>query len=362
MRVAVVGPISPPAGGMAAQTQQLVALLSSEVAKVHLIPVNAPYWPAWIGRVRGLRAVFRLIPFVHRLFRVCGEVDVLHVMGSSGWAWHLFATPAIWLAHLRGVPVIVNYRGGEAAGFLERSSRLVTLSAARAAAVVVPSEFLRNIFQQYDIRVRVIPNIVDLSLFQPNLQQRNYEDGPHLVVARNLEPIYDVATAIHAFAVIRQEFPNARLSVAGTGPDRQRLEQLVRDLQVRSAVSFTGMLDRIQMRTLLSSADALLNPSTADNMPNSILEALASRVVVISTNVGGVPFMVENGKTALLVPPRDPAAMAMAGLRVLRDPALAERLRSAGLAEVRQYAWDQIRDLWLQLYVDCIAGRVNSVN
>src|SRR5262249_34186992 len=115
LRVMVVGPLPPPAGGMANQTRQLARLLAADDVAVSLVQTNAPYRPNWVAGLRGVRAGFRLVPYMGRLLRSCGRADVVHVMANSGRAWYLFAAPAIHLAALRGAPVVVNYRGGLAA-------------------------------------------------------------------------------------------------------------------------------------------------------------------------------------------------------------------------------------------------------
>ena len=116
---------------------------------------------------RGLRAVPRLVRYVAALWSAFGRCDVVHLMANSGWAWHLFAAPAIWVAWLRGRPVVVNYRGGEAERFLAESSRLVRLSLNRARIVAVPSRFLRRVFASHGVAAEVVPNIVDLERFAP---------------------------------------------------------------------------------------------------------------------------------------------------------------------------------------------------
>src|SRR5205085_2011474 len=105
-----------------------------------------------------------------------------------------------------------------------------------------------------------------------------------------------------------------RMTIAGEGPERQRLEELVRSLGLTGNVTFTGRVDNLGIEALYQKADVFLNPSLVDNMPISILEALASEVPVVSTRVGGVPFIIEHEKQALLVPPGDPSAMATAVL------------------------------------------------
>lgn len=352
LRIGLVGPLPPPAGGMAMQTRQLAELLRGERAEVQLVATNAPYRPAWVAGLRGIRALFRLLPYLAALWRAAGRSDLMHVMANSGWSWHLFAAPAVWIGWLRRVPVVVNYRGGEAAEFLQRSSRGVRATMRRAARLVVPSRFLQEVFDEHRMAAEVVPNIVDTAHFSPSPQP---QAAPRLIVARRLEPIYDNATALRAFAIVAAEIPQARLVVAGDGPDDAALRRLASDLGIERGVEFTGALGRDAIADRLRASSVSINPSRADNMPNSVLEALACGVPVVSTRVGGVPFIVGDGQSALLVPPGDPDAMARAILRVLRDPSLAQRLREAGLAIADQYRWDRVAPLWGSVYRSAIA-------
>ena len=349
LRIALVGPLPPPEGGMANQTQQLGELLRREGAQVTVIRVNAPYRPAFVGKLRGMRAVFRLVPYVARLWQVGSRVDVYHVMANSGWSWHLFAAPAVWIARLRGVPVVVNYRGGEAESFLRRSSVSLRATLHRASLLAVPSGFLEQVFGSWGIESDVVPNIVDTERFRPAAAPSD-ETRPRLVVARNLERIYDIDTALRAFAIILRHLPGATLAVAGSGPEEPHLRSLAEELGVAHAVEFRGRLDRDAMAELYRSASVVLNPSRVDNMPNSVLEAMASGAPLVTTNVGGIPYIVRDGVTALLVAAGDHVGMAAAARRVLSDPRLADRLRAAALTDVQQYTWARIRERWSDVY------------
>lgn len=354
--MALVGPLPPPSGGMANQTRQLARLLEGEGIRVELVQVNAPYRPAWAGTVKGLRAGFRLLPYLAALWRAAGRVRLIHVMANSGWSWHLFAAPAVWIGALRGAAVVVNYRGGEAEAFFQRAWPWVRPTLKRAAAVVVPSGFLEAVFARRGVATRIVPNIIDLERFSPQPRPAG-PAGPVLVVARNLEPVYDIATALRAFALLHGRWPAARLTVAGSGPLRSELEALAGALGMAAAVTFTGRLDNDRMAALYREADLMLNPSLADNMPISILEAAACGVPVVSTDVGGIPHLVTDGRSALLVKPGDPRAMAAAALRVLEDTDLAARLREAGLELAQQYTWPAVRRRLFAVYHDALAGR-----
>ncbi len=354
--IVLVGPQAPPSGGMANQTRQLAQLLSEEGCRVTLVTTNAPYRPAMIGRIRGVRALFRLLPYVRQLWIAMRETGLVHVMANSGWAWHLFASPAVWIAWLRGVPTVVNYRGGDADAFLARQARLVRPTLARAAAVAVPSGFLNGVFAKYGIATCIVPNIVNLDAFHP---AEALPAKPHLLVARNLEPIYDIATAIHAFAIVVARQTESRLTIAGSGPERERLERLALELGVAAKVRFTGRLDNAALPPLYRTASVVVNPSRTDNLPISLLEALAAGVPIVSTDVGGIPYVVEHGATALLVAPGDADAMAAAILRLLEDRALASQLRAAGIDAARRYAWPRVRGELFAVYARAL-GRART--
>lgn len=350
-RIAIVGPLPPPSGGMANQCRQLVRLLKAEGISVEIVQTNMPYRPAWVGGVVGLRALARLLPYAVQLWRTLGRCHVMHIFANSGWAWHLFATPAIVVARLRGVPVIVNYRGGNAESFLAKAPGLVRTMLHRAEAVITPSTFLQGVFSKHGIAASIIPNIVDLERFASVRRSRNMT-APHLIVTRHLEAIYDIPTAIRAFAIVRTSYPGARLTVAGTGPELDACLRLVHELGLGDSVRFVGRIDNDAIPELYREADIALNPSTVDNMPISILEAYASGVPVVTTDVGGIPHMAFHEKCALLVPPRDARAMADAVLRIFQDDALADRLVASGIEQTKQYAWPSVRGKWLAAYGD----------
>jgi glycosyltransferase involved in cell wall biosynthesis len=344
---------------MANQLLQLDLLLRSEGASVDVVPVNPPYRPRWVGGITGVRAAARLLPYAAALRRAARRVDLFHVFASSGWSWHLFAAPAVWIGHASGIPVVVNYRGGGAPDFLSHAARWVRPTLRRAGALVVPSEFLRVIFARFGFDARVVPNVIDADRFSPPPGGPGRTGrGPHVVIARNLEAVYDIETGLRAFALIRARLPAARLSIAGSGPERPRLEALALELGLGDGARFVGRIENEAMPALYHTADVVLNPSRADNMPISILEALASGVPVVTTDVGGIPYLVRHGETAQMVPPGNAEAMAESVVRVWSDPGLAQRQARAGLALAREYTWARVRDRLAAVYRDVLpAGR-----
>lgn len=356
LKILIVGPVPPPAGGMANQTYLLEQFLRASGNDVEMIAVNAPYKPHWVGRIPGLRALFRLIPYCITLYRGTRSADVVHVMANSGWSWHLFAVPAIWIGHWLHKPLLVNYRGGHAERFFASSWHIVEPSLMKATGILVPSTYLQDIFKKYGKKAEIIPNILDDSRFYPRQAER--PEGPiRFIITRNLEAIYDVATAIRCAAILKADYPDLILEIAGSGPEQSALERLCEELQLTENVIFRGRLNLDEMSKLYRRADIMLNPSTVDNSPNSIIEALACGVPIVTTNVGGIPKLVTHGHDTLMTSPSDPQAMSEQVKRVLRDPDLKHRLIENGLKTIEKFRWAHVGQKLELSYVNAIAQK-----
>lgn len=355
LSVGIVGPIPPPNGGMAMQTLQLINLLKQESIRVEFVATNFPYRPAIIEKLKVVRALFRLVPYFVRIWFLAGKVDVIHLMANSGWSWQLFAAPMIWVGKFRRVPVIVNYRGGEARRYLSTSSSRVLPTLTKASCVVAPSGYLKAVFGDFGVEALVIPNIIDLDLFKPkerNFKKDDYRDPRRfvIVITRNLESIYGLDSAIRCIDLVKNQFPEVVLKIAGTGPELDNLVEIVEQLDLQAHVEFLGRLDRSQVAALYQSADAMLNPSLVDNMPNSVIEALACGLPIVSTNVGGVPFLLEHNRTALLVDPGDIDAMAACLVSIRSDESIADRLTKCGRKLAHSFSWETVGKQWISLY------------
>ncbi len=358
IRLAVIGPQPPPAGGMARQTEQLVTLWRQQGYEVIFIPTNRSYRPKWLADIRGVRALARLVPYCVALWRAAGEVQLFHIMANSGWSWYLFAVPAIHIARMRSTAVVVNYRGGEAEQFLQQAVRRVKISLERAQALVVPSGYLRQVFQQFDIETTVVPNIIDLDRFVYKPQKAiptAANESIELFFPRHLEYIYGADLAIQAVAQLSSRYANLTLKLAGIGPERGRLEQMAQQLQIADRVQFLGSMSPDEMVAAYHSAHMVVNPTRVDNMPNALIESLACGTPVLACRVGGVPFMLTHGEQALLVTAENVDELREAIDNLIRQPELYERLRQQGRQTVEQWGWQAVQALWLQVYQKALA-------
>ena len=188
-------------------------------------------------------------------------------------------------------------------------------------------------------RVHIQPLGVDLTRFAP-ARTRERATLELLSIAR-LVPKKGIEYALHALGEVMRTRPDVRYTIVGDGPLRSDLEARARSLGLGAAVRFTGWLARPEMLQIASAADVLLAPSVtapdgdAEGTPVAILEAAALGLPVVATRHAGIPDVVVEGETAILVEERDVSALA-AAVETLADPALRRRMGEAGRAFVER--------------------------
>jgi L-malate glycosyltransferase len=350
VRVVLVGPSLDILGGQAVQAARLLEQFRRVAAlEVDFLPVN-PRLPGpfrRLQRIKYVRTVVTSVAYVASLLRRLRHYDVVHAFSASYYSYLLAPLPALVVAKLYGRRTVLNYRSGEAADHLARWRSAVPTMRRFADVIVVPSGYLVDVFGRFDLGARPIVNFVDLARL-PHRERPT--PRPVFLSNRNLEPLYNVGCVLDAFALIQRAEPEARLLVVGDGSERAALERRVRELGLRG-VEFLGRVAPERMGGLYDRADVYLNAPNIDNMPGSIIEAYAAGLPVVTTDAGGIPYIVRHEETGLMVPCGDAAAMAAAALRVLREPGLAARLTRAARAEcLRRYVWPAVEAEWVALY------------
>jgi phenylacetate-CoA ligase len=334
---------------MALQARLLQQLMERDGVPVTFLATNLafPKWLAFCEWLRGVRPFLRSAVFCWRLWRLLGRADVVHILACSWLYFFVAVCPAVVLSRLHGRRVILNYRGGEADTFLASYGMLAKPFFRMAHTVTAPSGFLVEVIgRRIGVDVRIVPNVADFGRFR---FRRRQEFRPRLVVTRHLEKLYDVETVIRAFGLVQSRYPEAELHIAGTGNQENYLRGLVQTLNLRHVV-FAGYVPTQDLPALYDACDILLNASLADNFPASLVEAAAAGVAVVSTAVGGIPYIFEHNDSALLVPPGDWRALAEAVLRLLNEPELGSRLTTQAFQQCRQYDWSNVRSALYATY------------
>jgi len=211
---------------------------------------------------------------------------------------------------------------------------------------VVPSRFLVEVFASFGIPAEVIPNIVDLERFSFRVRDPL---RPRLVSTRNFDALYNVACTLRAFRLVQDRWPDATLTLVGGGPQERTLRALAAALGLRH-VTFAGRVPPDQVARCYADHDIYLQSPDIDNMPTSVIEAFASGLPVVSTDVGGVPAIVAHGRHGLLAPAGDHEMLAAHVLRLLDDPDRARAMARAAYETCEACTWRAVRERWLDAY------------
>jgi glycosyltransferase involved in cell wall biosynthesis len=211
---------------------------------------------------------------------------------------------------------------------------------------VVPSVFLQNVFASFGIPATVVANTIDLQRFAYRVRDPL---SPRLLSTRNLEPLYNVACTLRAFARVQRRFPDASLTVVGQGSQLDALQSLARELRLRNVV-FTGAVPPDRIHEAYGGADIYIQTPSIDNMPNSVIEAFACGLPVVATRSGGVPAILSDGVHGLLADDNDDRAVAEHVIWLLEHPDYARRLAAAANDSCAAYEWSTVRDGWIAVY------------
>jgi glycosyltransferase involved in cell wall biosynthesis len=341
-------------GGQAVQAERLVRHLQQEPSlEVSFLAIN-PRLPGKLRKLQSIkyvRTVTTSLLYVLNLLREVRKYDVIHIFSASYLSFLIAPTPAIFVSKLYGKKIVLNYHSGEAEDHLRRWRRSTLPILNLCDAIVVPSEYLVRVFSSFGLKASAIFNIIELDKFA--FRERN-QLRPVFLSNRNLEPHYGVDCVLRAFARIQQQTPEASLTVVGDGSQREALEKLTTELNLQHT-SFTGRVEHEQIYEHYTNADVFLNASRIDNQPLSILEAFACGLPVVTTDAGGIPDIVTDQKTGLVVAVDDCKTLAERATKLLCDRNMSITITKNAREECSKYTWEVVCEQWLRLYRE-VAG------
>ncbi|MCA1706605.1 MAG: glycosyltransferase family 4 protein [Actinobacteria bacterium] len=309
---------------------------------------STPLWDTWdvvhIATHRDGSALTKILAFGRGVvaFLVALSTkrpDLVHLHMASYGSFARKATLA-WTARIAGVPVVLHVHGGGFGVFYARAPRLlkqvIRTTLTRADAVVALgdrwAERLRAIAPE--ARVTVVPNAVRPCEV---IRERAGDEAVHVVFLGKIGDGKGAFMLLEAWSRIMsdsQPSGTARLTLAGDG-EVERARRTVARLGLETSAQVPGWLTPAQAHALIGSAHVLVLPSRNEGQPMAVLEAMASGVCVVASNVGGIPDLIESGTTGLLVPPGEVEALVAALQHVITDHEARARLGRAAHERVR---------------------------
>jgi glycosyltransferase involved in cell wall biosynthesis len=304
-------------------------------------------WPVITVSTK-LNRLARVWDMAQTVWRRRHDYALAHVEVYSGAA---FCWAELICGLLQGLrkPFVLTLHGGNLPNFARRWPGRVRRLLHAAQAVTTPSRYLNEQMRPYRGDLQLLPNALHLARYP---YRRRTHPAPKLIWVRAFHRIYNPALAPQIIALLAPEFPDIQLQMLGSDKgdgSLQQTQQAARDWQVADRIHFPGAVPKAELPRWLLQADIFLNTTQVDNTPVSVLEALASGLCIVSTNVGGLPYLLRHEQDALLAPPNDAAALAAAVRRVLTEDGLAGQLSQTARHQASQWDWQAVLPRWEEL-------------
>lgn len=301
-----------------------------------------------------LSSPLRVLDMLRSSFAERRRVDVAVIDVYSGRAFRWAEWTASVLSAAR-VPLVLVLRGGNLPRFAAAEPERVGRLFAKGAVIVALSDFLRHEMSRFRDDCIVLPNPIEAAAYPFRLRD---EPRPELVWLRSFHKIYNPSLGPRVLAELTQSLPEATLTMIGRDKgdgSLARTLEVAGELGVAARLKTPGPVSKAEVPTVLNAGDVFLNTTDVDNVPISVLEAMACGLCVVSTDVGGIPYLATDGHDALLVPRDDPVAMARAVTRLFTEPGLAGRLSSNARQRALANDWSAVLPRWVEL-LDEVAG------
>lgn len=291
------------------------------------------------------RRLPRLADMMRTAWSARREYDVAQVDVFSGAAfcWAESVCAVLRRAHK---PYVLTLHGGNLPDFARRWPRRARRLLASAAVVTTPSRYLLEELRPHRDDLVLLPNAIELPRYSFRVREA---PAPRLVWLRAFHPIYEPELAVAVLERLARAHPDARLAMAGAVTDEGAHARALARAERAGVAERVRIVRGVAKRDVpawLDAGDIFLNTATVDNTPVSVIEAMASGLCIVSTRVGGIPHLVRDGESALLVPAGDADAMAAAVSRLLREPGLAPSLSRAARREAERFGWEGVLPRW----------------
>jgi glycosyltransferase involved in cell wall biosynthesis len=248
---------------------------------------------------------------------------------------------------IKYIPIL---HGGALPDRLITQPKLLLHFLEKAHQVVSPSDYLKHAFAKAGFHnIQVIPNSIEVDNYKFK-ERKNVR--PKLLWVRSFAEIYNPLMAVKVLEALKANFPQAQLTMVG--PDKDGSLELCKNWANDKGlnVTFTGILSKTEWTTLAAGHDIFINTSRFDNMPVSVLEAMALGLPVVSTDVGGIPFMIQDRVSGVLVPNDEVLAMKSAIEELIGKPDFSCEISINARMYAQKLDWLHIKTLWNNLLAD----------
>ena len=277
--------------------------------------------------------------------RNTADIVLIDTFSTTNFYYALMTSQLARILSLKYIPIL---HGGNLPQRLKNSEVLSTMIFKYAYQNVSPSLYLKSEFKQYNFETVYIPNTIPISTYPFKLRTKL---EPKLLWVRAFDKIYNPAMAVKVLAILKASYKNASLCMVGPDKDGSlsEVKGLAIQLGVAVSVIFTDVLPKEQWHQLSENYDIFINTTNIDNMPVSVMEAMALGLPIVSTNVGGLPYLIENEVDGLLIPVNEEKKMAEAITTLLSNTDKAQELSKNAREKVEKFDWNMLKQKWQEI-------------
>lgn len=292
-----------------------------------------------------INKLYRLVDMSYAVFKCRKKVDyiLIDTYSTSNFYYALITSQLARIFKIKYIPIL---HGGNLPERLRSNTLLSSLIFKNSYKNIAPSNYLKEAFEGYGYKTEFIPNILEIENYNYKIRKII---KPRLLWVRAFKEIYNPTMAIRVLKLLKKKFPDATLCMVGPFVDDtyEQTKKLINKFNLQDSVELTGVLLKEQWHKRSEEFDIFINTTNFDNTPVSVMEAMALGLPIVSTNVGGLPFLIKDKFDGLLVPPLSPQLMVASIINILNaeHPNIGLNARK----KVEQFSWENNREKWLKI-------------
>lgn len=291
--------------------------------------------------------LLRLVDMLGSILKYRKQVNLV-LMDTYSTSNFYYALLSALLCRLFGIAYIPILHGGSLPVRLEDNPYFCNMIFRYSRTNVAPSGYLYDAFMRSGFSVEYIPNSIDIAAYD-FLERKKVR--PRLLYVRAFSELYNPMMALDVVARLKEKYPDVELCMVG--PDRdgtlEKTKEKCQEMGLENHVRFMGKMEKREWHALSREYDIFINTTNVDNTPVSLIEAMALGLPIVTTNVGGISYLVEDGVDALTVASGDAEAMCQKIEWLLGHPENALTLAKNARKKAESFDWGNIRDKWMQL-------------
>lgn len=290
---------------------------------------------------------FRFVDMLFTTVKNASKVDyvLIDTYSTQNFWYAFFVSQLCRILNIKFIPIL---HGGNLPQRIKKSYFFAKMIFNNAYYNVAPSNYLLKNFETFKFpNLLLIPNSIEIENYK--FKQRTNEIKPFILWVRSIDPIYNPEMALKVLQNLKIEYPSAKLTMVGPYKGMNEIQFHTIINQYNSDVNVTGKLSRTEWIKLSENCDIFINTTHFDNTPISLIEALALGLPVVSTKVGGIPYLVKDAETALLVNDSDDQAMTKAIIQLIQNPDLAKQLSNNGRKLAEKFDWEIVKKQWKEI-------------